>query len=77
VDLDPEQRDEGLVAGPGQVLPAIRAARAEHPVLVDPDKGADLGALNALEPCEGPLEIGWAEALLSKQGPPASGLSGG
>ena len=40
-DLEPEQRDEGLVAGIGQVGPPALAAAAEHAVVVDADDGAD------------------------------------
>ena len=75
VDLEPEQRDEGLVAGIGQVRAPALAAGPEHAVLVDPDDGADRGAL---APFEG------ARARSRSAGPrpcsasraPASGLSG-
>jgi hypothetical protein len=45
VDLDPEQRDEGLLERVRQVRSPALAAGAEHPVLVDTDDGADRGAL--------------------------------
>jgi len=69
VDLEPEERDEALAARVGQVrMPALTAG-AEYTVLVDPDEGADLGALSAFEAGESAVEIGWAEALLGEQGP--------
>src|SRR5919106_67114 len=64
-----EQRDEGLAAGVGQVGTPTLAAGAEHAVLVDPDDGPDRGALGAFQAGKSPVEIGWAEALLSEQGP--------
>jgi hypothetical protein len=42
--------------------------RAQHAVLVDPDDGADSGALGAFEAGESPLEVGRVEALLGEQG---------
>jgi hypothetical protein len=69
VDLEPEQRDEGLAAGVGQIRAPARGAGAKHPVLVDPDDGADRRALGAIEAGESPIEIGGAEALLGEQGP--------
>jgi hypothetical protein len=69
VELEPEQRDEGLVAGVGQVRSPALAAGAEHPVLVDPDDRADRGALGRFEAGESPVEVGGTEALLSEQGP--------
>src|SRR5919106_1119617 len=69
VDLEPEQRDEGLAAGVGQVRAPARSADPEHPVLVDPDDGPDRGSLAPLQPGEGAVEIGGGEALLGEQGP--------
>ena len=69
VDLEPEQRDEGLVAALGQVRAPALAAGAEDPVLVDPDDGADRRALGSFEAGESLIEVGWAEAVLGKQGP--------
>jgi hypothetical protein len=68
-DLEPQQRDEGLAAGVGQVRSPARDAGAEHPVFVDPDDGADRGALGAFKADEGVVKIGGAEALLGEQGP--------
>ena len=69
MDLDPEQRNEGLAAGVRQVRAPALAADAEHAVLVDPDDGPDRGALGPLQPGEGVVEVGGAEALLGEQGP--------
>jgi hypothetical protein len=75
VDLDAEQRDEGLAAGVGQIRASARSGDPEHAVLVDPDDGLDLRPFGAFEAGESPVEVGGAEALLREQGP-ASGLSG-
>ena len=69
MDLEPQQRDEGLVAGVGQVRSPARLAHPEHPVLVDPGDGPDRGALGAFQAGEGAVEVGGAEALLGEQGP--------
>src|SRR5919106_1568540 len=69
LDLEPEERDEALVAGIGQVGSPARSGDPEHAVLVDPDDGADRGALGRFEAGESTLEVGWAEALLGEQGP--------
>src|SRR5918994_5759149 len=50
VDLDPEERNEGLLERVRQVRPPARAAGAEHAVLVDPDDRPDRGALAPLQP---------------------------
>jgi hypothetical protein len=75
VDLDPEQRNEGLVAGLGQVRAPVRATDPEHPVLVDPDDGPDRRALGSFEVGEGAVEVGGTEALLGEQGPRFRGSS--
>src|SRR5687768_5496240 len=64
VDLDPEQRDEALVAGVGQVRAPARSGDPEHAVLVDLDDGADRGALASFEAGKSQIEVGGAEALL-------------
>jgi hypothetical protein len=69
VNLQPEQRDEGLLAGVGQVRGPARAADPEHPVLVDPDDGADRRPFGRFEAGKSLLEVGGAEALLREQGP--------
>ena len=76
VDLEPEERDEGLRAGVGQVRVPAFAAGAEYPVLVDPDDGADRGALAPLQLGEGAIQIGSADACSASRAL-ASGLSGG
>jgi hypothetical protein len=47
--LKPEQRDEGLVAGIGQIRSPALPEGAEHAIVVDPDDAADGGALRALQ----------------------------
>jgi hypothetical protein len=65
-----------LMAGVRQVRVPALAARAEHAALVNSDDGPDRGAIDAFQAGKGVVEIGWAEAVLAKQGS-ASGLSAG
>jgi hypothetical protein len=74
-DLEPEQRDEGLLAGVRQVGAPAVARGPEHAVVVDTDDAADPDAFTPFQCGEGTVEIGRAEALLGEQGP-GLGLSG-
>ena len=73
VDLEPEQRDERLLAGVGQVWPPALACRAEHAVLVDADDGADPDALGSLQRGEGAVEFGAGDALARRARPQPPG----
>jgi hypothetical protein len=66
--LSQRSGDEGPVAGIGPVWSPARSADPEHAVLVDPDDGADRGALGRFEAGESLFEVGGAEALLREQG---------
>jgi len=68
VDLEPGQRDDGIVGGVGQGRTPARAAGVEHAILVDPDDVTDRGTLGAFETGESPLEIGWAEGPAHRAG---------
>ena len=67
-NLEPEQRDERLLAGVGHVRAPALACGAEHGVVVDPDNAADPDALGALQLGEGAAEIGAGDAHVGAQG---------
>jgi hypothetical protein len=75
VDLEPEQRDEGLVTGVGQVRAPALAARPECAILVDADDGTDFDPFAAFEAGQSPVQVGWTGPC-SVSNDPASGLSG-
>jgi hypothetical protein len=60
---------KGLLERVRQVRAPARSGDPEHAVLVDPDDGADRGAVGRFEAAEGTIEVGWAETLLDEQGP--------
>jgi hypothetical protein len=67
-DLEPEQRNEGLGAGIGQVGTPALAAAAEHAVVIDAGDGPDLDALGAFQLSKGVVQVGAGEAPLAEQG---------